>query len=76
MMCEITVYVMVDEAGEAIATTDESNLSDLYEEIVGGDHGSAKRIVKLVVKIPAPEPLEVIVNVPPESQTATVTIGK
>lgn len=56
---EIEVWVMVNDQGEYVAHGDADKLAGLYAEEVGeiAEAGGIRRI-RLAVKVPLPEPIE------------------
>jgi hypothetical protein len=59
----LEIWAMVNEDGEYVATHDEDNLSDLYDDCIGGTPTNC-RTVKLNLTVPLPQPIEVSGEVP------------
>lgn len=56
---ECEVWILVDENGDYVAHHDAGSLSDLYDEQIGCDRDTTGiRFVKLTVKVPTPEVIE------------------
>jgi hypothetical protein len=49
---EVEVFALVDADGNVVASHDPDLLGELYEEHVGAEHGTGRRVVKLVVSVP------------------------
>ncbi len=69
---EVVVWVMVDEDGDAVATVGErdssENLSDLFDENIGGASDIARRVIKVVLNVPLPAPVTLKADVPAEGE--------
>lgn len=64
---EVTVWVLVNEAGEAVADCDSEHLNEEWE----ADHGDidatlATRLVQITLTIPKPQPIAMTGLVPAE----------
>lgn len=70
-MTEIEVFVIVDGDGNVVANADLDEASTLAND---NDLGPVRRVLKLCIKMPTPEPLEVAVELPGEDADATVTV--
>jgi hypothetical protein len=71
---QVEVWVLVDENGDAVASCDQDCLSDLYEEKIGTDHATGRRVVKVVLTVPLPRPVELSGTVPEEGE-ATLAVA-
>jgi hypothetical protein len=58
----IEVWVMVDQYGDYDVGTSEGLAREAYDGNIGGD--AARRLVKLLLTVPLPEPLVVTGTVP------------
>lgn len=58
---EITVFVMIDEAGTYVAHPQVEGLRDLYDE-VSGEPCLACNVVKLTCRVPRPEMIEIVAS--------------
>jgi hypothetical protein len=59
----LEIRAMVNGDGEYVATHDEDNLSDLYDDCVGGTPANC-RTVKLTLTVPLPCGVEVSAELP------------
>lgn len=73
-MHEVTVYLMIDENGDAVASVDADGLGELYEDTHQGGPNMGRRVVVLTVNVPLPTEIEATIDIPEEKQTAKVTI--
>lgn len=70
---ECELFLIVNASGEYIVDEDESELQERWvDEANGFQGGEAQRVVRIVVKVPRPKPVEAVVTVAPEPDTATV----
>ena len=71
-MVECEVWLVVNEDGVySVGTTDEQAAENMDNE-----HGGyMRRMVKIVVNVPEPEPVQVTVDVPEETVEATAKVG-
>lgn len=75
-MCEVEVWVLVDENGDAVADVNPEHLRDEYEADVGDlEPQMARRVVKITVRIPKPRPVELVAVIGDEPQTAEVVLA-
>jgi hypothetical protein len=66
-LVDVTVWVLVDENGDAVSDCDPSHLKDEYEADIGElDPATATRLVKVTLRIPKPKPIELAGTVPAE----------
>lgn len=70
-MIEVEVWVIVDENGEAFASTDYEEAFDKMRE----NSSCLTRTAKITVKMPAPVAIEAVVELPAESSECKVTVG-
>ncbi len=73
VMHEVEVWVLVDSNGEYVAGADPDSLADLYDEQVGGGAERARRMVKVVLKMPVPE-YATMVGVVPAEEDGTLSV--
>jgi hypothetical protein len=71
---QVEVWVLVDENGDAVSSCDPDCLSDLYEEHIGSDHATGRRVVKVVLTVPLPKPVELSGVVPADEGEATLAV--
>lgn len=75
---EVVVFVMVDEDGNAVATLGDGdsreNLADLYDEQIGAGTEVARRVVKVVLTVPIPEPVVLSAELPADKETLALTV--
>lgn len=69
---EVEVWVLVDEDGCAVASTDVDALAGLYDDSVGEGAEKARRCVKVVLKVPCPSYVEMTGVVPAEGEGSLV----
>lgn len=75
-MCEIEVWVLVDENGDAVADVDPLHLKDEYEADIGElEPQMARRVVRITVRIPKPRAVELVAVIGDEPQTAEVVLA-
>jgi len=73
---KLEVYALVDECGDYVASHDEQQLKDLYEEGVQTVDGTfGIRIVKLVVTVPLPTPIEIAATVDADEEAPAVRVA-
>jgi hypothetical protein len=60
---DLDVWLMVNEDGEYVASHDEDNLSELYDDYVGGSSANL-RTIRLSLSVPLPQPVNVSVELP------------
>jgi hypothetical protein len=63
----VEVWVMVDADGNAVASHDADLLGELYDDHVGNDAGTARRVVKVELTV-AVEPIVLRGTVPAEPE--------
>ena len=59
-MCEIEVWVKINDQGEYEVGTNDEEAKDRFEETIGDDGLKGTRFVKLTVKVPLPKPIEIV----------------
>jgi hypothetical protein len=71
-MLEIEVFVIIDSEGSYVAHV---NLSDAHE--LANDEGQepTRRVVRVLLTMPAPEAIDVEATLPAESTEATVKVS-
>lgn len=75
-IAEIEAWVLVDEAGDYVCWHDEGVIHERYEEEVRpiAEAGGMRR-VKVTIRVPLPEPIEIAVDVPDTEGEPTATVG-
>jgi phosphoenolpyruvate carboxylase len=71
---EVEVFVMVDENGDYVATHIAERLTDLYEEDVNDDHGLGRRVIRITIKVPLPEIVDLKGEVPVEAEPTGLVV--
>lgn len=71
---EVEVWVLVDEDGAAVSSTDVDKLAELYDEQVGEGAEKARRCVKVTLMVPVPSYVEMKGIVPAEGE-AVLTVA-
>lgn len=64
-MHELEVWLVVDESGDYVVAKDQSEAAELFENEVGGSEPRRQVCVKL--RVPAPKVVELVGEVPAES---------
>lgn len=59
-LCEIEVWVVIDEDGDYAAGTGREDAETAFEDSIGFSNEKATRRVRVTVKVPLPKPLEVV----------------
>ncbi|MFO0823028.1 MAG: hypothetical protein U0792_07895 [Gemmataceae bacterium] len=59
-LCEVEVWVVVDEDGDYAVGKDSEAASEAFEADIGSSAERGLRRVKVTVKVPLPKPLEVV----------------
>lgn len=72
-MLEVEVWVKVDEDGNACASTDKDDCAQLFTDNIG-DGTQCTRMVRVVLHIPAPKPIEIDCTVPDMANEGTATV--
>ena len=67
-MVDVTVWIVVNENGEAAADCDRDNLS-------AGDAALATRMVCVTVRVPKPKPVQLVATVDAESEAAELRVA-
>lgn len=67
-MVDIEVWVLVDEGGDYQVGATADDVAERYQSEVGADDATAKRLVKVVLKVPLPKPVELVGEVPAEAE--------
>lgn len=70
---EIEVWVLVDENGDYVATTDESDLTERWEEVIG-NQCIGSRVMKITLKVEKPRTVELTADVPLPAEKVTMTV--
>lgn len=73
-MHELEVWIKVDESGDYSVGTDAESCVEKYGEEYD-DNTQPSRLIKVVIKVPAPQVVDVAVNVPDQPNTATATVS-
>lgn len=73
-LVEIEVWAMVDSSGDYQVGKDAEDVGSRWSEDFGGDHSTAKRHVKVTIKLPLPRPVELVATLDPEPEAATLRV--
>lgn len=69
---ECELFLIVNASGEYIAHEEENDLMERWvDEANGFQCAEPQRVVRIVVKVPRPKPVNAVVTVAPEPDTAT-----
>lgn len=69
-MHELEVWVVVDESGDYVVAKDQGEAAELFENEVGGSE--PRRQVKVTLRVPAPKVVELVGEVPAESNSGSL----
>jgi hypothetical protein len=72
-MLELEVWVVVDENGDYVVANSQADAALRYAEDVNGD--GAQRQFRIVLNVPAPRPVELVADVPAESDAGTLRVA-
>lgn len=73
---KVEVFVLVDEAGDHVASHDQTQLRELYEDRVQAMDGSfGVRVIKIELTVPLPVTSVVQAVIPADDTTPTVTVS-
>ena len=70
---EVEVWVVVDADGDYAIGRDAESANTAFDEDIGRGE-NCTRMVKVTLKIPAPRPVELVGEVPAESNEGTLTV--
>lgn len=74
-MVEVSVWVCVDSDGDYAVGKDDALAIEAYEsDILELTSAGGFRMVEITVKVPLPTTIELIGEVPVDSNTATITV--
>lgn len=74
--CEIEVWVLVDEDGNAVADCNPDHLKDEYEADVGElETHVARRVVKITLTIPKPQAVSLACVIPAEVNAGELKVA-
>jgi hypothetical protein len=72
---EVEVWVLVDASGDYAVAKDAAAAVEAYEgEVQALTESGGHRLVKLTVKVPLPATVELVGEVPPDGESATMTV--
>lgn len=71
---EIEVFVMVDENGDYVTTTDESELTEKWEEVIG-NQCIGSRVLKITLKVEKPRTVELTADVPLPAEKIVMNVS-
>lgn len=75
-MCEIEIWVLVDEDGDYVVVRDRDDIASRWEEEVGErDSGVQTRLMRLVVHVPRPRRVDAVIEVPGVPDACTVQVS-
>lgn len=72
---EVEAWVVVDENGDHAVGSSSEAAAERYGEEIGDPAGLATRLVRVVLTIPAPQPITLRGVVPAEVDGGTLQIG-
>lgn len=65
---QVTVWVLVGENGDYVVSADDADIGELFTDNVSDDPSYARRMVKVVLTVPLPEPVTMNGTVPAEGE--------
>ncbi len=71
---ECEIWLLCDENGDFVVAADAEALAVRYEEEIGGGPELARRVVKLIVKVPVPSYVTLAGTAPAEGE-ATLEVA-
>lgn len=74
-MHEVELWVLVDQDGNAVVSTEESDLAELYDEKVGNDARFVRRVVKVVLSVPVMTEVTLRGTVPAEGEASLSVVA-
>jgi len=74
---DLIVHVLVDDGGDYVAVEDGGDLAERFEERIGDVDANLHgyRRVKLIVKVPRPEMIELTGEVKVDESATGLTVG-
>ncbi len=72
---EVELWILVDENGDYVAAREAADLAVRYEEEIGGGPELARRVVKVVVKVPVESFVTLCGTVPAEGEASLSVEG-
>jgi len=60
----VTVWVLVDVDGNAVADTDPDRIGDRYTEDIGASDGTPRRLIEVVLTVPLLKAVKLTGDVP------------
>lgn len=72
---EAEVWVIVDGDEQAIASEDLDHAHERYAEIVGEESTTPRRLIRVAIKVPVPEVVQVAIEIPAESDAVTAIVS-
>lgn len=70
---ELDVWVMVDESGSYVVSSDCDKLQEMWDEEVG-DESKGTRVLQITLNVDMPEIVPIVVNVPAIAGAVTLTV--
>ena len=64
---EVEVWVLVDGDEQAIASEDRDHCHERYAEQIGEESTTPRRLIRVMLKVPVPEIVQVAVEIPAEA---------
>lgn len=72
---KINVFVLIDEAGDYVATHDEGLLEELYEDNISDcNNMMPRRYIRVELQVPLPTQVVVYGEIPPETPPENLTL--
>lgn len=73
-MHELEIWVLVDENGNYVVTTDSGDLEEQYDNAVGEGSGVDRRTIKLILYVPKLQVTVLTGEVPDLTSTGKLTV--
>ena len=67
---DVELYVMVDENGDYVVAKEGGHLAEAYDDDVGCDSQTARRILTLKLRVEKPRTVELMADVPLQADGA------
>ncbi len=76
-MSKIEIWVLMDENGNAVTSTDADTLHEQYDEEFDADDRNilSTRRIKVTLTVPLPKPIELVGTVPAEPTTGELRVA-
>lgn len=73
-LIDVECWVMIDASGNYEIAPDQDTLKTRYEESIGEIGAEPVRVVKVLLKVPAPKVVEVTAVIPEEEEVGELVV--